>query len=233
MMRSSDNPVRDFFLQQAELFTDEFYVKPETRQVASGTQTSDLASLEPMDWEELENRVLNCQKCDLAKTRTKVVFGAGNRNADLLFVGEAPGQQEDLQGKPFVGRAGQLLDKILAAIHLERQEVFIANILKCRPPGNRTPSSSEIENCEPYLQRQIELIRPALIVCLGLTAARTLLRVETNLRDMRGNVYNYHGVDLMVTYHPAALLRNEGLKKFAWEDFKKIRNLFNAKRGSQ
>ncbi|HDP68102.1 MAG TPA: uracil-DNA glycosylase [Candidatus Marinimicrobia bacterium] len=232
-MRASDNPVRDFFLQQAELFTDEFYFEPPARQTDTETGGLTGAVPEPLDWEELETRVRDCQKCALARTRTQVVFGAGNRNAGLLLIGEAPGQQEDLQGEPFVGRAGQLLDRILAAIQLGRQEVYIANILKCRPPNNRTPSSAEIENCEPYLLRQIELIQPALIVCLGLTAAQTLLRVETNLRDLRGNVYNYHGVDLVVTYHPAALLRNMGLKKYAWEDFQNIQKLYKAKSGSQ
>jgi DNA polymerase len=142
-----------------------------------------------------------------------------------MFVGEAPGANEDLQGLPFVGRAGNLLDKILAAIDLKREQIYIANVLKCRPPDNRTPNAGEVEKCEPYLQKQIEIIRPQLIVCLGLTAAKTLLRVDYTLEKMRGQIFRYHAVDLVVTYHPAALLRNENLKKFAWEDFKKIKNL--------
>ena len=223
-MRESDDIIRDFFMQQAELFTDEFYF--EDRSPLSSENNPALTG-----WEELESRVMECQKCPLARTRKNVVFGLGARDADLLFVGEAPGEQEDLQGVPFVGRAGQLLDKILAAINLKRSEVYIANILKCRPPGNRTPTSAEIEQCEPYLKNQIDLIRPALIVCLGLTAARTLLRIESNLRDMRGKVYNYHGFELVVTYHPAALLRNANLKKYAWEDFKKIQHMYQTKTG--
>jgi len=230
-MQRSNDLIKDFFLQQAELFTDEFYFDERSTAVEGEPENPGKTEGYVADWDELEPMVLSCQKCALAKSRTNVVFGAGNRNADLLFVGEAPGQQEDLQGIPFVGRAGQLLDKILAAIQLERKEVYIANILKCRPPNNRTPNSEEIEKCEPYLLNQIDLIKPAVIVCLGLTAARTLLRVELNLRDMRGKIYNYHGVDLVVTYHPAALLRNPGLKKYAWEDFQKIQKMYKQKTG--
>ncbi len=222
-MQASDDLIKDFFLQQAELFTDEFYF--EEKKEAE-------IPMNMLDWNELEPKVLSCTKCELSKTRTKVVFGAGNRNADLLFVGEAPGKNEDLQGIPFVGQAGQLLDKILAAIQLERKEVYIANILKCRPPNNRTPHADEIASCEPYLMNQIDLIKPALIVCLGLTAAKTLLRVDNTLRKMREKIYNYHGVNLVVTYHPAALLRNPGLKKYAWEDFQKIQKMYKQKTGS-
>lgn len=222
-MQASDDLIKDFFLQQAELFTDEFYF--EEKKEAE-------IPMNMLDWNELEPKVLSCTNCELSKTRTKVVFGAGNRNADLLFVGEAPGKNEDLQGIPFVGQAGQLLDKILAAIQLERKEVYIANILKCRPPKNRTPHTDEIASCEPYLMNQIDLIKPALIVCLGLTAAKTLLRVDNTLRKMREKIYNYHGVDLVVTYHPAALLRNPGLKKYAWEDFQKIQKMYKQKTGS-
>lgn len=222
-MQASDDLIKDFFLQQAELFTDEFYF--EEKKEAE-------IPMNMLDWNELEPKVLSCTKCELSKTRTKVVFGAGNRNADLLFVGEAPGKNEDLQGIPFVGQAGQLLDKILAAIQLERKEVYIANILKCRPPNNRTPHADEIASCEPYLMNQIDLIKPALIVCLGLTAAKTLLRVDNTLRKMREKIYNYHGVNLVVTYHPAALLRNPGLKKYVWEDFQKIQKMYKQKTGN-
>jgi uracil-DNA glycosylase family 4 len=222
-MKPSDNPVKDFFLQQAELFTDEFYFE-DTKKTTTAERIS-LADLKPV--------VLNCRKCALSETRTNVVFGAGRDDADLLFIGEAPGEREDLTGEPFVGRAGQLLDRILAAIQLQREDVFIANILKCRPPNNRTPHADEIESCEPYLIQQIEAIQPELIVCLGLIAAKTLLRVESSLKDMRGKIYNYHGFDLMVTYHPAALLRNVNLKKYAWEDFQKIQKIYNQKIGSR
>ncbi len=206
-----------YLRQQGDLFSEEYYF--EENPIASDAG-------EHLSLDEWRERVENCTKCPLSQTRTKAVFGGGDPQADLLFIGEAPGEQEDLQGVPFVGRAGKLLDKILAAIELRREDVYIANILKCRPPKNRTPHADEIEQCEPYLQRQIELIQPKLIICLGLTAAKTLLRVEYTLRQMRGEVYNYHAVDLIVTYHPAALLRNPNLKKAAWEDFQKVQEYY-------
>ncbi|RKY56723.1 MAG: uracil-DNA glycosylase [Candidatus Neomarinimicrobiota bacterium] len=209
--------LQNYFKQQEELFTDEFFFDKKVL-VDEGEVNISL--------EELEEQVKQCRRCELWKTRTNTVFGAGNPDADLLFIGEAPGYNEDIQGEPFVGKAGKLLDKILLAINTVREDVFIANILKCRPPNNRTPHSDEIEKCEPYLLTQIQIIKPKLIICLGLVAAKTLLRVEYNLQQMRGRIYNYHGVDLMVTYHPAALLRNPNLKKFAWEDFQKIQKLY-------
>jgi len=181
---------------------------------------------EPTPANELENyrrSIENCHKCPLGETRTRFVFGVGNPEADLMFVGEAPGRDEDLQGEPFVGRAGKLLDKILAAINLSRDEVYIANVLKCRPPGNRDPLPGEIEQCEPYLKHQIELIKPRLLVALGRVAARTLLRVEDSLKNMRRTQYRYHDIPMVVTYHPAALLRNPNLKRDAWEDFQRIK----------
>ncbi|PIZ64426.1 MAG: uracil-DNA glycosylase, partial [Candidatus Marinimicrobia bacterium CG_4_10_14_0_2_um_filter_48_9] len=174
--------------------------------------------------------ISGCQNCALGASRTKFVFGVGDPNADLMLIGEAPGRDEDLRGEPFVGRAGQLLDKILAAIDLNRDEVFIANVLKCRPPNNRDPLPAEVEQCEPYLWHQIELIKPKLIVALGRIAAMTLLKVEDTLKNMRLQEYTYQGVDLRVTYHPAALLRNSNFKRPAWEDFQKIRDLYLAKR---
>ena len=226
-MRDLKEELKLFFRQQGELFFDEFYLeKSETLPPALMEQLSAEPSNMDLSFEELQDRIITCEKCPLSQTRTKAVPGYGNRQAELMFIGEAPGQQEDLQGLPFVGRAGQLLDKILAAIDLKREQVFIANILKCRPPNNRTPHADEIAQCEPYLVRQIELIRPKLIICLGLTAAKTLLRVEYSLGQMRGEIYSYHGVDLIVTYHPAALLRNPNLKRDTWEDFKKIQKLY-------
>ena len=183
---------------------------------------------EPSPASELENyyhSIKNCTRCPLAETRTNFVFGVGDPEADLMFVGEAPGRDEDLQGEPFVGRAGKLLDKILAAIGLSREEVYIANVLKCRPPGNRDPLPEEIQQCEPYLKRQIELIQPRLLVALGRIAARTLLRVEDSLKNMRRSQYYYHHIPMVVTYHPAALLRNPNLKTAAWEDFQRIKSL--------
>lgn len=170
----------------------------------------------------------SCQKCQLGNSRKNFVFGVGDKNADLLLVGEAPGEKEDLEGIPFVGRAGKLLDKILSAISLSRDKgVYICNVLKCRPPDNRDPLLSEIEQCEPYLKEQINLIKPKLIVALGRVAAKTLLKNDLALKDMRSIKYDYYGTPLIATYHPAALLRNQNLKPAAWEDFKWIRNLIN------
>jgi DNA polymerase len=170
------------------------------------------------DWDELEAAVSGCTKCRLHATRTQTVFGVGNRRAQWMFVGEAPGADEDRQGEPFVGRAGQLLNAMLFAAGLKREEVYIANVLKCRPPGNRDPQPDEVEQCEPYLIRQIELIQPKLIVALGRHAAHSLLKTEQPLARLRGQKLGYHGIPLIVTYHPAYLLRNLVDKRKAWED---------------
>lgn len=176
---------------------------------------------------DLNKQICDCMKCDLGKTRTKFVFGVGNPNADLLVIGEAPGADEDAKGEPFVGRAGQLLNKILEAVQFKREEVFIANILKCRPPNNRRPNPGEVEQCEPYLWKQIELIKPKFILCLGLTAAQTLLKTEESLTNLRASIHNYHGVPTFVTYHPAALLRNPNWKRPTWEDVQKLRKMYD------
>jgi DNA polymerase len=175
------------------------------------------------DMDRLREEALSCRRCELHRTRTKVVFGVGDENATLMFIGEAPGRDEDLQGEPFVGRAGQLLDRILAAIGLSRQEVYIANVLKCRPPNNRDPLPSEVDACEPFLLRQIELIRPRLICALGRHAAHTLLKTRTSLKSLRGKFHSFRGIKMLVTYHPASLLRNPGLKRPTWEDMKMLR----------
>jgi uracil-DNA glycosylase family 4 len=179
------------------------------------------------DIADLNKQICNCMKCALGKTRTKFVFGVGNPNADLMVIGEAPGADEDAQGIPFVGRAGQLLTKILEAIQFKRDDVYIANILKCRPPNNRKPNPEEVEQCEPYLWKQIDLIKPKLILCVGLTAAHTLLKTEESLTSLRASVHNYHGVPTFVTYHPAALLRNPNWKKPTWEDVQKLRKMYD------
>ena len=167
-----------------------------------------------------------CVKCELSCSRTFAVPGSGAPSSTLMFVGEAPGHNEDISGEPFVGRAGQLLDKMLAAIDRSREnDVFICNVLKCRPPENRDPKSDEINQCEPYLVNQIDLIKPKLIVALGRIAGKTLLGVDKSLKDMRKKIHNYHDSDLIVTYHPAALLRNPNWKPYAWEDFKWIRSI--------
>jgi len=171
-------------------------------------------------WAELELAVRQCQRCELHKTRTQTVFGVGDRQAELLIIGEAPGADEDRQGEPFVGRAGQLLNEMLKAIGLERRQVYIANILKCRPPNNRDPKPEEAVECSQYLFRQIELIQPKLILALGRIAAQRLLKTDTALGRMRDKVHHHPetGVPLIVTYHPAYLLRTPADKRKAWED---------------
>jgi DNA polymerase len=172
-----------------------------------------------MEWPELKQRVATCTDCPLHATRNKTVFGVGDEQADWLFVGEGPGADEDAQGEPFVGQAGKLLDNMLAAIGLKRgANVYIANILKCRPPGNRNPEPHEALQCEPYLHRQIELIRPKLIIALGKVAAANLLASDASVASMRGRTHRYRGIPLIVTYHPAYLLRNLTDKAKAWAD---------------
>jgi DNA polymerase len=175
------------------------------------------------DWAELEAEVRACTKCSLHKTRTQTVFGVGHRHAKWMFIGEAPGADEDRQGEPFVGRAGQLLNAILFAMGLKREEVYISNVLKCRPPGNRDPQPEEVAQCEPYLIRQIELIRPQLIVALGRHAAHSLLKTEVPLGKLRGQKLSYHGTPLFVTYHPAYLLRSPADKRKVWDDLCRAR----------
>jgi DNA polymerase len=172
-----------------------------------------------MDWAALKDAVAQCRDCPLHAKRRKTVFGVGDENADWMFVGEGPGADEDAQGDPFVGQAGKLLDSMLAAIDLKRGEnVYIANVVKCRPPGNRNPERDEAQKCEPYLQRQIELIRPKLIVALGRVAALNLLARDASIASLRGRVLDYRGTPLVVTYHPAYLLRSLTEKSKAWED---------------
>lgn len=165
-----------------------------------------------------------CTRCRLAQGRQKVVFGAGNPAADLMLIGEAPGAEEDKQGLPFVGAAGELLTRIIQAMDLRREDVYIANILKCRPPGNRDPQPDEVAACRGFLERQIDLIQPKVIVALGRIAAQALLGTESPIGQMRGQWYRIRGVPAMVTYHPAALLRNQGLKRPTWEDMQQVRD---------
>jgi uracil-DNA glycosylase family 4 len=172
-----------------------------------------------LDWDGLQGCVKSCQACGLAKTRTQTVFGVGDPNADWLIVGEAPGAEEDRKGEPFVGQAGKLLDNMLAAIKLRRgQDVYIANVLKCRPPENRDPHGEEVIQCDPFLKRQVELIQPKLIIALGKFASQSLLNTDATIASLRGRLHEYNGVPVIVTYHPAYLLRNLPDKAKAWED---------------
>ncbi len=168
----------------------------------------------------------DCTRCKLhGQGRTQIVFGVGNPSADLMFVGEAPGADEDIQGIPFVGRAGQLLTKIIEAIDLKRDDVYIANVIKCRPPGNRNPDPDEVETCEPFLFQQIDRIKPKVIVALGTFAAKALLKTQDPISRLRGRVYDYRGAKLVPTFHPAFLLRSPERKRDVWEDMKKVRAL--------
>jgi DNA polymerase len=194
--------------------------KPETRN--SQPVAGDIAAL---DWPALQQRVQACTLCEeLAATRTQTVFGVGDHQAQWLVIGEAPGADEDAQGEPFVGRAGQLLNAMLLAIGLKREQVFIANVLKCRPPGNRDPKTEEAANCEPYLRRQIALLQPRMILAVGRIAAQNLLKTDTPIGKLRGQVHRYGDVPLVVTYHPAYLLRSPGEKRKAWDDLRLAAN---------
>ncbi len=178
-------------------------------------------------FESLRAKVLTCTRCRLAEARMTVVFGEGDSQADLVVVGEAPGYEEDMSGRPFVGPAGKLLDKMLAAIGFRRDEVFICNVLKCRPPGNRDPLVDEVASCRPYLRRQVEFIAPKAICALGRFAAQTLLVSEASLTRLRGQTNEFMGIPVVVTYHPAALLRNANWKRPAWEDLQRLRRIYD------
>ena len=195
---------------------------------SAGAAVADAAEsaspMAPTIWtlQAIREDIGDCTRCKLATLgRRQVVFGVGNPDADLMFVGEAPGADEDVQGVPFVGRAGQLLTKMIEAMGFRRDEVYIANVVKCRPPENRNPEPDEIDSCEPFLFRQIETIGPTVIVALGAFAARTLLKTDEPISRLRGRVYDYHGAKLIPTFHPSFLLRSPGQKKYAWEDLKK------------
>lgn len=178
-----------------------------------------------MTFDQLRTECLNCQKCELAKTRTQVVFGTGNENADIMFVGEGPGKNEDEQGIPFVGQAGNLLNNYLAAVGLSRDDVYIANIVKCRPPGNRDPLPEEQNQCIGWLEQQLELVSPKVIVCLGRVAAKRLIEEDFKVTKQHGQVFDINGYKMMGTFHPAALLRNPNNKADALSDFKTLARL--------
>ncbi len=190
---------------------------------AAAARVSDAALAEPdvgtLDWDALEARVAACRDCRLCERRTKTVFGVGDREADWMMIGEGPGENEDKQGEPFVGQAGKLLDSMLHALELARgRNVYIANVVKCRPPGNRNPEPDEVVRCEPYLRRQVELVKPKLIVALGRVAAQNLLKTDASISSLRGRVHRYEDVPVIVTYHPAYLLRSLSDKAKAWID---------------
>ena len=200
-------------------------LEPVIEQKPTSSPAVDVASL---DWDELRSRVAECEACsELVGNRSQTVFGVGDQNADWLVIGEAPGADEDRQGEPFVGKAGQLLNNMLLAIGLKREQVYIANILKCRPPNNRDPGLAEAASCEPFLKRQIELIQPKIILVVGRIAAQNLLKTDTAIGKMRGNAYHYGDtkIPVVVTYHPAYLLRSPSEKRKSWEDLKRALSL--------
>jgi len=230
---------------QKEIFGDDLFISKKKRSTTVVKESASVyeepalflenkedLSADKTGWEkattldELEKLICDCTKCRLHQGRNKFVFGTGNPNSDVLVIGEGPGAEEDKQGLPFVGRAGKLLTDMLKAIKFEREEVYIGNVVKCRPPENRTPNPDEMDTCMPYLKKQCELIKPKLILCLGLTAAKGLLKKKESLGQLRKNVFEYEGAKVIVTYHPAALLRNPHWKKDSWEDLKKLRKMY-------
>lgn len=250
MNRTLKEEAKAYVRQQVELFGDIILSKevqvtePEPQSAPAmplkseeGSPFAESLALISEPWvhatslDSLNQMICGCQKCPLGGTRTKFVFGVGNPNADVVVIGEAPGADEDRTGEPFVGAAGQLLNKILAAIHFKREDVYICNIIKSRPPGNRTPERFEVEQCKPYLYKQLDLIKPRFILAVGLTAANTLLSRTAKMGELRGTVHDYFGIQTVVTYHPAALLRNPQWKRSTWEDVQMLRRLYDEWKG--
>ena len=220
------NNIRERIIAEKEIGTNEsgFYLEGNKR-VAAAVVASAVTSHTPttvMTIPEIQAQATLCKKCPLGQTRKNLVFGEGNPNANLVFIGEAPGAEEDEQGIPFVGRAGQLLTKIIEAMKLSRSDVYICNILKCRPPGNRNPSPEEAAACMPLLAQQLNAINPKVICALGAVPAHTLLNTTAPISTMRGKFYNYNGIKFMSTFHPAYLLRNPQVKKSVWDDMQLI-----------
>ena len=214
---------KSFLQQQIDLGFDEVYTQVKTKKPTTKKENGSV----PTGLSDFYLQIKDCKRCHLYRTRTNFVFGAGNPEANLMLIGEAPGREEDLQGEPFVGAAGKLLDKMLAAIGFRREEVFIANILKCRPPENRDPQIDEIETCKPYLLQQIKIIQPKIICALGRISAQVLLQTKSPLGQLRGKIHDWNGIKFLVTYHPAALLRYQQYKRPAWEDLKLLRKEFD------
>jgi uracil-DNA glycosylase family 4 len=242
MDESLKDEARQFALQQHSLFGDIIVGRRINRQESPRQQSE--SSAEPSvlereisgiaeDWtgasslDSMNQMICACVKCPLGHSRNKFVFGVGNPNADIVVIGEGPGADEDATGEPFVGQAGQLLNKILEAIHMKRDDVYICNIVKCRPPGNRTPERYEIEQCKPYLLKQLDLIKPRFILTLGLTATNTILDRKDRMGQLRGKPHQAYGMTVIATYHPAALLRNPQWKRATWEDVQLLRRLYD------
>ncbi|MBU0507380.1 uracil-DNA glycosylase [bacterium] len=225
-LREARDLTRNYF-RNLELFEDSLLLPPSERLAPERTVLPGAADPLPPDLDSFHQAIHDCTRCPLGHTRTKFVFGVGNPRAPIVFVGEAPGRDEDLQGIPFVGRAGQLLDQMLADVGLDRRHVYICNVLKCRPPGNRDPEPLEIETCRPYLMTQISIIAPCILVCLGRHAATVLLGIEAPMKDLRGRVIPWQGMKVLVTYHPAYYLRNMSQRRFGDQDFQLMRKMYD------
>ena len=217
-MKKILSSLKNFLQEYEDLGIEEIYSLRETK---NKTETAHISL------ELLEKEGLKCQNCQLAQTRKNVVFGLGNQNAKLMIIGEGPGANEDEQGLPFVGRAGDLLTKMLLAIKIEREDVYITNIVKCRPPQNRDPKPEEVKACIHFLKKQIELIKPKVLLLLGRVAGNTLFEINETLGNLREKNLSYEKIKTFITYHPAALLRNPNWKKFAWEDLQKLEKYYN------
>ena len=204
---------------QKRLGIKEIYLSEDIKNMLSLSKKNELLEI-------VKEELKDCRRCKLYKERNHIVFGEGNEDARLMLIGEAPGHEEDLQGRPFVGAAGHLLDNMLKAINLSRREVYIANIVKCRPPHNRKPERDEIEACKPFLLKQIDIIKPSIICTLGSVATQTILETKTPITKLRGHIYDFSGIKLIPTFHPAYLLRNPYQKKGAWEDLKLIEKIY-------
>lgn len=236
------NQLHSYFKQEKELYDSvsieisaENFIFPESKAVQQVSEVIHEKKIEPIkpivanttlsaNLVDLKQSILNCQNCSLCEHRTQVVFGSGNSNADLMIIGESPGFEEDTQGLPFVGKGGQLLTKMLTSINIPRENVYVANIVNCRPENNRDPKVNEISACLPYLKQQIEFVKPKLILSLGRIAGQALTESKSTLGEMRGKFHSYLGTALFVTYHPAALLRNPSWKKPTWDDLKQVKS---------
>lgn len=214
------------YFKQQSLFEEEIFLPPRPEGKRLRTLRGAWESL-PASLADLEKQIQDCTRCPLGKTRTKFVFGAGNPNAEIVFIGEAPGRDEDLQGIPFVGRAGKLLDQLLSEVGFSRNDIYICNVLKCRPPGNRDPESAEIETCKPYLLTQLSIMKPKIVVCLGRFAVQVLIGLKESMKVLRGRVFPWQGAQALVTYHTAYYLRNPNGISFGQEDFALLRKLYD------
>ena len=215
------------YLEDLSAFEGDRFIAPASLLEAENERFRDAEEARGAELDSFHREICECTLCPLGKTRGRFVFGSGNPAAGILFVGEAPGFEEDRQGLPFVGAAGQLLTRMIEAIRMRREDVYICNMLKCHPPKNRDPQPDEIGTCAPYLKRQIRIIQPRVICALGRIASQALLQTGAPMRELRGRLHEYEGIPLIATYHPAALLRNPGWKRGAWEDMKQLRRQYD------